>query len=123
MKTLWLSLVTVALLAATGQPIRAQPAARPPFKVSIQGQVAKPGRYAVSPDFSVLDAIEMAGGFTASALRSDVQITRVAGNGSAAKKTVYRLDYSDFQLNNGNAEFRLQPGDVIFIPADPTYGK
>ena len=95
--------------------------AAPKFFVSIQGQVVKPGKYSVTPDLTVIDAIELAGGFTERALRSSVKITRVAKEAGAASVTT--LDYSDFALNNNNAKFQLQPGDAIYVPPDPTYGR
>lgn len=106
-----------ALVPSAGAQDQPDPAAK--FDVTVQGEVVKPGHYSVTPDLTVIDAIELAGGFTVRALRSTVKITH-PGNGADAATT---LDYSDFALNNNNAKFRLQPGDVIFIPADPTYGK
>ncbi len=102
-------------------PARAQADAAAKFDVTIQGEVLKPGHYAVSSDLTVIDAIELAGGFTARALRSSVRITHGGKNAASGPPTT--LDYSDFSLNNGNAKFQLSPGDVISIPADPTYGK
>jgi protein involved in polysaccharide export with SLBB domain len=108
--------LTAVVLALFGPALRAQdPRAPGSFKVSVQGQVAKPGQYAISPDLTVIDAVELAGGFKPQALRSSV---RIAHEGKTTT-----LDYSDIALNNANANFKLSPGDVIFIPADPTYGK
>ena len=121
-----LPLAFAALLAAfagLGLPARAQaPAdALPKFDVTVQGQVVKPGHYAVSSDLTVIDAIELAGGFTERALRSTVKITHTGKDAGSNPPTT--LDYSDFSLNNNNAKFQLQAGDVISIPVDPTYGK
>jgi len=112
-----------AVCAVLVLPLRAQtPADSPPkFDVTVQGQVVKPGHYAVSSDLTVIDAIELAGGFTERALRSTVKITHTGKDAGPNPTTT--LDYSDFSLNNNNAKFQLQPGDVIFIPPDPTYGK
>jgi len=112
-----------AVFAAFTMSVRAQDqsGSAKPFDVTIQGQVLKPGHYSVTADLTVIDAIELAGGFTVQALRSTVKITRAPKAGGTAQTTT--LDYSDFALNNNNAQFKLQPGDVIFIPADPTYGK
>jgi protein involved in polysaccharide export with SLBB domain len=112
-----------AVFASAVLPARAQDPAAPaaPFDVTIQGQVLKPGKYSVTSDLTVIDAIELAGGFTERALRSTVKITHTGKDAGAAPTTT--LDYSDFSLNNNNAKYRLQAGDVIFIPPDPTYGK
>jgi protein involved in polysaccharide export with SLBB domain len=122
MKFLLFSLASLLLAAAPSIGAGAAPAATQ-FKITIRGEVAAPGRYTISSDYSVIDAIELAGGFTARALRTDVEIRRVVMADGESKPTVFRLDYSDFPLNNANASFRLEPGDVIFIPADPSYGK
>jgi protein involved in polysaccharide export with SLBB domain len=112
-----------AVFASAVLTARAQDPAAPaaPFDVTIQGQVLKPGKYSVTSDLTVIDAIELAGGFTERALRSTVKITHTGKDAGAAPTTT--LDYSDFSLNNNNAKYRLQAGDVIFIPPDPTYGK
>jgi protein involved in polysaccharide export with SLBB domain len=107
------------LVPTAGAQAPADPAAK--FDVTIQGQVVKPGHYSVSSDLTVIDAIELAGGFTERALRSGVRITHSGKEAGGAPATT--LDYSDFSLNNNNAKFRLEPGDIILIPADPTYGK
>jgi hypothetical protein len=33
------------------------------------------------------------------------------------------LDYTDSPPNPNNANVKLEAGDIIAIPADPTYGK
>ncbi len=119
-------LALVALAAALGALVLTAGAQSPPdsaakFDVMVQGEVLKPGRYAVSSDLTVIDAIELAGGFTARALRSSVRIAHASKGAASGPPTT--LDYSDFSLNNGNAKFQLSPGDVISIPVDPTYGK
>jgi protein involved in polysaccharide export with SLBB domain len=123
MKSHFAFVLAAAACSALAFPsgVRAQNAPPAKFDVSVQGQILKPGHYAVSPDFTVLDAIELAGDFTPRALRSGVQVTHVNPKPGEAKTTT--LDYTDVQLNNANAGFKLEPGDVIFVPADPTYGK
>jgi protein involved in polysaccharide export with SLBB domain len=106
--------VAIAVLAAVVAAFTLSAGAQDPavspakFEVSVQGQVVKPGKYSVTPDLTVIDAIELAGGFTERALRSSVKI----GHKDA-----------DFALNNNNAKFQLQAGDIIFVPPDPSYGK
>lgn len=91
------------------------------FDVTIQGQVIHPGKFSITPDYTVIDAIDMSGGFTAQALRSKVTVIRRAKDGGKDETTV--LDYTDNPPNPSNADFKLQAGDVIYVPADPTYGK
>ena len=92
-----------AVFASAILPARAQDPAAPaaPFDVTIQGQVLKPGKYSVTSDLTVIDAIELAGGFTERALRSTVKITHTGKDAGPAPTTT--LDYSDFSLNNNNA--------------------
>lgn len=115
-----LLIVLAGALSPTFSRAQDQPAH---FKVGVRGQVMKPGIYEIAPDFSVIDTIELAGGFTPRALRTAVEIIRIVQDGGQPKRTVYRMDYSDYPLNNANADFKLQKGDVISVPTDPTYGK
>jgi protein involved in polysaccharide export with SLBB domain len=116
------ALIFIAL-AALGLPAGAQDQGPPPerFEVFIQGQVPKPGRYTISADFTVIDAIDMAGGFTAQALRNSIKVTRAVKVPGEEPTTT--LDYSDNSLTTTNFTFKLRPRDVIFVPTDPTYGK
>jgi len=120
-------LTAAAFLAAAFAPLSPPARAQAPdapdakFDVNIQGQVLKPGHYTIASDFTVIDAIDLAGGFTLKALRTRVTVTRaqkVAGEPPAVT-----LDYSDNSLTPVNFTFKLRPGDAVFIPADPTYGK
>jgi hypothetical protein len=113
----------LAALAAFGlpTPARAQDDSLPKFDVIIQGQVTKPGHYSISPDFTVIDALDLAGGFTPQALRTQITVTRAAKVPGEAQTTI--LDYSENSLTPANFSFKLRPGDVVFVPADPTYGK
>jgi protein involved in polysaccharide export with SLBB domain len=113
-----------AFLAALGLSAGAQDQPAPPednISVIIKGQVLKPGTYTISSDFTVIDAIDMAGGFTPQALRTQVTVTRATK--MAGEDPTVTLDYSENSLTTVNFTFKLRPGDVIFIPADPPYGK
>ncbi|HVW22245.1 MAG TPA: SLBB domain-containing protein [Opitutaceae bacterium] len=117
-------LMAAAAFALSGGPVRAEDQAasesQTKFSVTIEGEVLKPGKYTVTPDFTVIDAIELTGGFTPRALRSSVKVTRTGGAERGRSTT---LDYTDSPPNPNNANFKLEPGDVISIPADPSYGK
>ena len=120
-------LLAVALLTAAfaafglPAPAQAQDAPEAKFDVIIQGQVVKPGHYTISADFTVIDALDLAGGFTPQALRTQIKVTRAAPQPGEAPTTT--LDYSDNSLTPTNFTFKLRPGDTVFVPADPTYGK
>jgi protein involved in polysaccharide export with SLBB domain len=115
--------LAAAFVAALGLSIsaRAQDAPAANFKVGIQGQVVKPGSYPISADYTVIDAIDLAGGFTAAALRNAIRVTRADPQPGEAKTVT--LDYSDNSLTPVNFTFKLRANDVVFVPTDPTYGK
>ncbi|HEX3728813.1 MAG TPA: SLBB domain-containing protein [Opitutaceae bacterium] len=117
-------LMAAAAFALSGSRAAAQDQAsaesKAQFSISITGQVLKPGKYTVTPDFTVIDAIELSGGFTPMALRSSVKITHTEGPDRGKSMT---LDYTDSPPNPNNANVKLEAGDIIAIPADPTYGK
>lgn len=69
----------------------------------ILGEVKRPGSYAYKNGLNVLNAVAMAGGYTYRAKSSVWVITR------SGDKT-----YQETEVNDG--DFRVQPGDTIFIP-------
>ena len=125
-----LAFLAVAL-AALAAPSRAQDqspadspapsAPAPSFNVTIEGRVLHPGIYAITANYTVIDAIEVAGGFTDPALRSSVKVTHGSPRAGEAQVTI--LDYSDVTLKESNANFKLEPNDVISVPTDPAYNK
>src|SRR5205823_6336949 len=50
---------------------------QPSKRITVMGQVAKPGGYAFMPQMSLVDAISAAGGFTAYAWKNHTTLTRV----------------------------------------------
>lgn len=94
------------------------------FKVSVLGEVLKPGRYDLKSWSTVLDALALAGGFTPFAAKSKIVIFRPDGN------TVKRIPFNynkltasegflDRILNAGGdvpENFYLQNGDVVLVP-------
>ncbi len=78
--------------------------------ISVLGEVAKPVSVPYSIGLTVIDAITNAGGFTASAKKNAVTVTR-STNG---KKTRYTVPAGD--IGRGTAEnFYVRPGDVVFV--------
>ncbi len=73
----------------------------------IFGAVKAPGEYEYLEGDQLLDIVEIAGGFRADALISDVLIVRYDGDGTVE----IRIDLTD---NNGRNTF-LQEGDRIFV--------
>jgi polysaccharide biosynthesis/export protein len=79
-------------------------------QVYISGEVVRPGAYMVAPLASVLNALYQAGGPTASGSFRDVHIVR-------SGRVAQRVDLYAFLLRGDNLDrFRLEPGDVIFVP-------
>ena len=80
-------------------------------KVSILGQVQKPGTLAYSEGMTIIEAIAKAGGFTNMARKNAVTVTRMEDE----KKKTYTLPVS--QIESGKAEnFLIRPGDVVSVP-------
>jgi polysaccharide export outer membrane protein len=84
------------------------------FKVSVMGEVQKPGRFDLKSATTALDAIAMAGGFSPFASRSRVVILRpTASNGM----TRIPFNYNRAVANGGESEnLWLRPGDIVLVP-------
>jgi protein involved in polysaccharide export with SLBB domain len=81
-------------------------------RVTVLGAVASPGSYPFTPGMTVMQAISQAGGFTALGNRNSTTITRRADDGDLSR---YQVPAGNIQ--KGTAEdFRLQPGDMVFVP-------
>lgn len=80
-------------------------------KLSIFGQVRKPGTLAYTEGMTIIEAISQAGGFTGMARKNAVTVTREL-DGKKAKYTI-PVD----KIGRGSAgNFNLRPGDVVFVP-------
>lgn len=78
-------------------------------KISVLGEVRRPGRYLVPQRITVLDAIAMSGGFTEFADRKDVKIFR---EDSGSTETI-EVDVKDM-LDGGEAVY-LEPRDTVYV--------
>ena len=83
------------------------------FKVSVLGEVRKPGRYDFRGHASVLDAIAMAGGLSDFAARSRIVVLRNNGNGQERIPVNYNKIVSASATQN---DVPLRPGDIVFVP-------
>jgi len=83
------------------------------FKVSVIGEVKKPGRFDFKSKATVLDAIALAGGFNDFAARSRIVILRQEGAGTKRIPINYNKIIS---TASDQDEFYLQPGDVVVVP-------
>jgi polysaccharide biosynthesis/export protein len=81
------------------------------FKVSVLGQVNKPGRYDLKNRATVLDVLAMAGGFTEFASRSKITVLR--NDGRAARRLPFNYD----KVSEGSqSNLQVRPGDVVLVP-------
>src|SRR5688572_6411820 len=81
-------------------------------KISVLGEVRRPGRYLMLQSTSVLDAIAMGGGFTEFASRDFVVVLRTAPNGQQQR---YRVNVKRMVNSNGGRPFSLTPRDVVYV--------
>ncbi len=80
-------------------------------KVSIFGQVKKPGTFPYQEGMSVVEAISLSGGFTSMARANETTVTRVV-NGEEKQFTVPVEAIGQGKASN----FILRPGDILFVP-------
>jgi polysaccharide export outer membrane protein len=83
------------------------------LKVSVIGQVARPGRYEFRSWATVVDVLAMAGGLSDFAAKSRITVFRP--NGRATKRIPFNYEKlgakDDEQVN-----FFVRPGDLVFVP-------
>ncbi|PYN40472.1 MAG: hypothetical protein DMD95_21740 [Candidatus Rokuibacteriota bacterium] len=80
------------------------------FKVSVIGEVARPGRYELKSWTTVLDVLAMAGGFTQFASRSRIVILQPDG------KTMKRIPFNYNKIAGEQENFYLRNGDIVLVP-------
>ena len=79
-------------------------------KVSVFGQVQKPGTMPFSDGMTIIEAISRAGGLTGMAKKNEVSVTRNVDG----KKTKYTIPVE--KIGEGKAPtFYMRPGDVVFV--------
>ena len=81
------------------------------FKVSVMGQVGKPGRYSLGSWATVADVLALGGGLTPFAAPSRITVMRGEG------RTVRKIPFNYDKLATGEqANFYVRPGDVVLVP-------
>ena len=87
------------------------------MKISVIGEVARPGFYDVTRDkVSIFDALAMAGDMTVYGVRSEVAVTREVDG----VRTIEYLDLTSTDIFNSPA-FYLQQNDIVYV--EPKYNK
>jgi protein involved in polysaccharide export with SLBB domain len=79
-------------------------------KISVLGQVTKPGQVAYYPNMTIVDAIASAGGFTGIAAKNSVNLRREVG-GKIESHTYPVADISEGRSTN----VMVLPGDVLVV--------
>jgi polysaccharide biosynthesis/export protein len=83
------------------------------FKVSVLGQVNRPGRYDLKSKTTMLELIALCGGFRDFAAPTRIVVLRQEG------KTTKRIPFNYnrvIQEGGETANFELQPNDIILVP-------
>jgi polysaccharide biosynthesis/export protein len=83
------------------------------YRVSVLGEVQKPGVLQLKSDTSVLEAIALAGGFRDFASPSKIMILRKNGEGTQKIPFNYNRVVKD---NRGEGNVMLKSGDVVVVP-------
>lgn len=84
-------------------------------RFSIMGQVVRPGVYTLQRGLKVIEAINLAGGFTATAAQDGTRVIRVEGS----EKKVTRMHVPVASIMKGgdtSKDIELKDGDTIVIP-------
>jgi protein involved in polysaccharide export with SLBB domain len=86
-------------------------------KVTVRGEVLRPGIYSLSSGMTAGELVKMAGGFTRSALRSDADLASYEiDNGKAVTSLRTTVSIGDAVLRSGGpGDPPLKPGDVLTI--------
>lgn len=82
-------------------------------KIYVIGQVNRPGEFVVNPQVDVMQALSMAGGFTAFASTGDISVLRRRGGRQVALPFAF-----DAVVRGRNLEQNivLESGDVVVVP-------
>jgi len=84
--------------------------------VTVMGRVGRPGRIPLRSQsgMNLTEAIQEAGGFSGSAKKSDIRISRQGRDGRRIKLSV---DFEEIgKKGNADADIKLIDGDIVYIP-------
>ncbi|MBN2494771.1 MAG: polysaccharide export protein [Deltaproteobacteria bacterium] len=80
-------------------------------KISVFGQVTKPGTFQYEDGLTVIQAVSMAGGFTKMAAKNDTNVTRIV-DGAEKRFSIPVEAIAQSRAKN----FYLEPGDIVYVP-------
>ena len=90
------------------------------YKISVLGEVAKPGTFTVSNEkVNVLEALAMAGDMTIWGMRNNVKLVREDATG---KREIVYLDLNDADIVS-SPYYYLQQNDIIYVTPNETKAK
>jgi len=81
--------------------------------IYIMGEVAKPGRYDLTANMTILDAVTLAGGPTE---RANLDGTHISRNEGGKSKTIAVKVKALEEGKDGAQNVTLQTGDLVFVP-------
>ncbi len=91
------------------------------YKVSVLGEVARPGQFIVeSEQCTIFDALAMAGDMTIYGKRENVMLIREDNNG---KKSITRINLQNPRLVLDPNVYYLQQNDVLYVEPNKTKSK
>ncbi|MEB3339751.1 polysaccharide biosynthesis/export family protein [Okeania sp.] len=86
-----------------------------PVRVTIAGEVTRPGYYPVGGNYQISDALSVAGGTVFTADLRSVEVRRTLANGSVVSQIVDIL--TPLQEGGSPPDLRLEDGDVVIVPS------
>jgi protein involved in polysaccharide export with SLBB domain len=97
------------------------------YKITVQGEVRKPGQYSFKQDLSLKDALLMSGGFTDAASSFNIEVGRRIVSQSRQVNVDSIAQIYNVDIHNGleieNDKFILQPFDIITVRRNPGYSE
>lgn len=80
--------------------------------ISVLGEVANPGRIAISQDkLTIIDAISTAGDLTLQGKRENITVLRE----NQGKVETYKIDLTNFKDLTNSPAYYLQQGDIVYV--------
>lgn len=86
-------------------------------KVFVFGEVQKPGTFAFEPQMTIIQAITLANGFTKSAAKDSVIVTRLIIDEKTLQSEERKVKVPVESIGEGREKnFFMQPGDIVYVP-------
>lgn len=87
------------------------------YKISVLGEVTKPGMYTVSNEkISILEALAQAGDLTIYGVRTNVKLIREDASG---EKAIHEINLNDANIIN-SPYYYLQQNDIVYVEPNKT---